>query len=393
MSYEKVSYVRVCEYCGKQYVAHRKDSKHCSKKCKDITLRLRKGIKCNPNTEPFHKECAVCGNAFNTFREVQVTCLSDCAKKYHQRFRGRKPPKEPKACDVCGIVFIPRWDSQATCGNEQCKREHKKAYNAKVNLEKSKNKKIVNYILTECKFCGDVFYADERVGQKYCSKECARRASNKRHDKRIPKERRVDTITLQRLFKRDGGKCYLCGCDCDFTAWRFSENGNKYPDDRYPTIDHVKPIAAGGLDSWDNVRLACWKCNTKKSDKIVSVDPIGKEFAYSVSAKKAAKRTAQYTLDGQLVRIWESTAQIRRETGLNDSHIQNVCRRYGSNTGNAYGYHWEYIDEQPKRKNEQRQTCSTKSAARDSCRSNRPNAGSEGLGFSVKAIPRNSGRD
>lgn len=36
--------------------------------------------------------------------------------------------------------------------------------------------------------------------------------------------------------------------------------------------------------------------------------------------------------------------RIRRELGLDDKHIQNVCRKRKSNTGNAYGYHWEYVD-------------------------------------------------
>lgn len=392
MSYEKVSYVRVCEYCGKQYVAHRKDSKHCSKKCKDITLRLRKGIKCNPNTEPFHKECAVCGKAFDTFRSKTVCCSPQCSKKWHNR---RQMPLTKKPCIVCGKEFIAHRSANILCGDPECAKERKRQRNlkSKEKIGKYKTKKDPVMVETVCDWCGNTFAHDSRLTKKYCGQECARKANNRKREKRIPKSQRVDCISVDRLFERDSGKCYICGCDCDFAAWRFSENGNKYPGDRYPTIDHVVPIAAGGLDSWDNVRLACWECNIKKSDKIVSVDQLGKEFAYSVQARKAAKKTAQYTLDGQLVRIWESTAQIRRETGLNDSHIQNVCRRHGSNTGNAYGYHWEYIDEQPKRKNEQRQTCSTKSAARDSCRSNRPNAGSEGLGFSVKAIPRDSGRD
>ncbi len=351
-NYRKVSYDRVCGYCGKPFVAHDARRRYCSKKCNDISYRLRNGISGNKNLEPFHKTCFVCGAAFETYREAQRTCSHECAETYHKSSQRttrlhKKQPKEPKNCDVCGAQFIPRWDVQATCGDDNCKREHRKKYALAKAKEKALNQESTNFILTECKFCGDIFCADERAKRKYCSKECSRKAANKRHDKRIPKSQRVDNIVLTRLYERDGGKCYKCGCDCNFDDWRQSKRGNKYPGDNYPTIDHVVPVSLGGLDSWDNVRLACWKCNLEKADKIETIAPLEKSFAYSKQNKgQQPKRTAQYTLDGQLVRIWDSTAQIRRESGLNDKHIQSVCRRYKSNTGNAYGFHWEYIDEQ-----------------------------------------------
>ena len=54
------------------------------------------------------------------------------------------------------------------------------------------------------------------------------------------------------------------------------------------------------------------------------------------------KRTMQITFDGEIVRVWESTAAIRRELGLNDKVIQAVCRKENKS---AYGYIWKYEDE------------------------------------------------
>lgn len=195
----------------------------------------------------------------------------------------------------------------------------------------------------ECAVCGKVFHSKYQ-GAKFCSEECKRYWKNRRKDKRIAKDKAIDKdITLKKLFKRDGGKCWICGGDCDWHDTYIDDSGNKRCGPKYPSKDHVIPIARGGFESWDNVRLAHLKCNEKKSANIYPYLPMDKEFAYSYKGHGTPpKRTAQYTLDGRLVKVWPSTASIRRELGLNDKHIQNVCRK--SNTGNAYGYHWEYVD-------------------------------------------------
>ena len=72
-------------------------------------------------------------------------------------------------------------------------------------------------------------------------------------------------ITIQKLYRRDNGICYLCGGLCDWNDKEIRENtivcGNQYP-----SIDHVMPLSKGGLHSWDNVRLAHRICNSLKSD-------------------------------------------------------------------------------------------------------------------------------
>lgn len=44
-----------------------------------------------------------------------------------------------------------------------------------------------------------------------------------------------------------------------------------YCDDRKATtVDHIIPRSRGGLHRWENVIAACYKCNSKKSDKLLS---------------------------------------------------------------------------------------------------------------------------
>lgn len=337
--YTPVHYDRTCQYCGKEFEAHDKRKVYCSKKCRDIALRIKKGIRCNPNTEPFHKTCAVCGKPFDTYREATITCSSGCSK---ERDRLRKQEHRDKRHELRWDEYVAKVKAEAEERNKE-----RQLVKSRIDLIRHINAYANKRVPKECAFCGGAFYS-EYPNKKYCSDECSRKANNRKRDKRIPKGKVVDTdIELPRLFKRDKGICWICGCRCDWNDKRVSESGYEYPGNTYPTKDHVIPISRGGTESWDNVRLACWKCNcVEKRDNLYPYVPLETEFAYSCKSKGTQpKKTAQYTLDGELIKIWESTASIRRELGLNDKYIQNVCRGDNSNTGNAYGFHWEYIKE------------------------------------------------
>ena len=62
-----------------------------------------------------------------------------------------------------------------------------------------------------------------------------------------------------------------------------------------------------------------------------------------VNPLSGAKRTAQYSLDGELIKIYDSTSQVQRELGFNCKTIQKVCREKGRT---AFGYKWKYISEE-----------------------------------------------
>ena len=54
------------------------------------------------------------------------------------------------------------------------------------------------------------------------------------------------------LFHRDQGQCQYCG---------------KSQDSKLMTIDHVIPKSRGGKNTWENLVVACKKCNQKKGNK------------------------------------------------------------------------------------------------------------------------------
>ena len=75
-------------------------------------------------------------------------------------------------------------------------------------------------------------------------------------------------ITVEGLFRRDVGKCWLCGERCNFEDYTVRD-GNFIVGDWYPSIDHVIPLVKGGKHSWANVKLAHHRCNSIKHDKII----------------------------------------------------------------------------------------------------------------------------
>lgn len=56
---------------------------------------------------------------------------------------------------------------------------------------------------------------------------------------------------------------------------------------------------------------------------------------------KKSKKVYQYTLDGQLVKIWESTAECGRH-GFNYRHISSCCRQEQGHITHK-GFRWSYM--------------------------------------------------
>lgn len=61
-------------------------------------------------------------------------------------------------------------------------------------------------------------------------------------------------FSRRNIFERDRNTCQYCGK-------RFSKMDL--------TIEHVVPRSRGGTDAWDNLVLACVKCNVKKGSKLL----------------------------------------------------------------------------------------------------------------------------
>jgi len=60
-------------------------------------------------------------------------------------------------------------------------------------------------------------------------------------------------------------------------------------------------------------------------------------------AKALSKPVGQYTRDGKLIKVWQSTQEVERQLGFAHNNISEVAR---GKRKIAYGYVWKYIDEE-----------------------------------------------
>ena len=307
--------LRTCEICGSDYLTGNGKAKYCSDACRKIAARARhdKWLEANPNylkdyqqkhpdkfkqnpdyarersrrmrgSKEHTRECIVCGKVFTTWLPHKKTC-SDACKKAHEieRNKGRKrnSTKKRTSEEEHERYIVRKYGSEDNYQKwlaeqealkqeleqrrEQERLERKEAY--KNQLEEwriaREARKEANHRKDVCIVCGKE-YETYNPAQKTCSKECGKKLAHAHKHKRIPKSQLVDKdITLEALYRRDSGVCYLCGEPCDW-----DDKTDKTVGPTYPSIDHMVPISRGGLHSWANVKLAHFECNWKKSDDL-----------------------------------------------------------------------------------------------------------------------------
>ena len=129
---------------------------------------------------------------------------------------------------------------------------------------------------TTCPECGTTIDHDTRRGRPrvYCSAACSRRAQRRdpnrnrgnQQDQRRRRRARergaaVESFTTTEIYERDRWRCQLC-------------HRKVNPDiplghARSATLDHVVPLAHGGLHTRANVQLAHRRCNLRKGDRVL----------------------------------------------------------------------------------------------------------------------------
>ena len=351
---------RICQYCGKTYVYHGHKSGDHTKYCSDECAAMMKAKQC---LQSFYRHGREKQKAkYNA--DVKRTEWLKHSVPEGFTYLGDWEPGKPQAsfrCEKHGLAVTRNLDAimrnpSGSIRCPQCRRDWEREHSRGriCGPRKYGNMAVWKQVLEErkeqrkkeaeekkpvitCQICGKQFKSNQK-DRKTCGGECSRAYANSRKDRRIREGCLVDkNITLKRLYKRDSGICYLCGGLCDWNDKRIGEKGDMIFGDKYPSRDHVIPLAKGGLHSWENVKLAHLRCNWEKSDGMFpNLRPDGervKIYAFP------PRRTEQYTKDGLLIACYDSTAAAARQTGYRAKQIQK-CARGECKT--YRGFVWRY---------------------------------------------------
>jgi 5-methylcytosine-specific restriction endonuclease McrA len=215
-------------------------------KCNSHYSAWRRGQKAHSVT------CESCGTATDVSEPGQRFCSRKCSGKFNgpsARIRSAELAAEARA---------------------------ERARSGRIELYKGpKLKRVVpqlvhiegtgRWISASCIIC-DRPYLDRNVTGVTCSPECAgiraRDMKRLQHDRRRARKKNAFVANVYRkdIFEADDYICHLCDEPTD--------PEQVVPHPRAPTIDHVIPLANGGMHEPANCRTACFICNAQKSNRV-----------------------------------------------------------------------------------------------------------------------------
>lgn len=189
-------------------------------------------------------------------------------KQYNKANPSKPKPKAQSAvrfpiCRVCERVFCSRTRATKVCSDE-CKKEENRRVSLLYYKTKTAHVRVKTCVVCGCEFVRGYGLAGLR---DTCSERCKDRQSrevykaNKATRRARKKNAFVSPVSPAYIYRRDKGKCHLCGGRVDRRC--------KVPHARAPVMDHIIPLAKGGTHEPKNVRLAHFLCNSKKSDGTV----------------------------------------------------------------------------------------------------------------------------
>jgi len=187
----------------------------CSKRCaRDEEMLERHGTLSRANPDIiYHKVCVECGARFTSSKHHTRFCSKDCGWRRHGRLQYRREVialRPPIDCVVCGVSFYAFGSTGETC-SDGC--QHQRERDLK-RAGKAKRRARLRNVHTE------------HVSPLY-------------------------------IFNRDGWRCHICGHKTDKRLIGKAKA-------KAPTLDHLIPIACGGVHAKHNIATAHFLCNSRK---------------------------------------------------------------------------------------------------------------------------------
>lgn len=182
---------------------------------------------------PTPRRCAFCGQVFTPTRRHSARWCSDVCRSGWRTWGGPRIPF--LTCRECGAIFKPNRADRELC-SERCKTAGTKRRRGreKINAEQRARR--------------------ARSPERRVWTDAARDAYHRRRARR----RAASTgrpVLRSEIAERDEWTCHIC---------EEVDPGLEWPDPMSASLDHVVPLAAGGIHDPENVRLAHLACNTAK---------------------------------------------------------------------------------------------------------------------------------
>lgn len=224
-----------------------------------------------PGKAPVAVACMFCGsvkllgdaNRRAYEKSGRAFCDEDCAcgwKSIHYASANHKPFEESRQ----------RTRARKAVEAEQAKKRKEEAEIAR--LIKPVNSKTSGYVT--CTVCSRTLWVEHHAKKRFCTSKCASKAYRKterykakrresnRNREHVKRSKGIgERITIPDLMRKYKGRCVNCQTIC------VKPEGHNW--DNEANIDHVLPIAAGGLHIWSNVQLLCRRCNMAKRDRVL----------------------------------------------------------------------------------------------------------------------------
>lgn len=284
---------RVCPECGSEFSgserkrfcsdlcrAKRNQRKpcicrHCQRPFPGTTGKLFCSVGCRRRSTRIRPDSSMCRGCSKAFAPKRADCVTFCSRGCATSFRLAKEREKrlialsafttiAGRCECCTeYILKPRKRTcSEECARELQRREMREAYQVQTPPR-----------VRTCLDCGEVFVQRGRVGQTRRCVECrkvqrkraVRRSKKRTNHVRRARMRGCDTERFhdEEIFQRDGWRCQICH--------KPVLPKKKFPHPRYPTIDHIIPLAKHGGHTRKNVQCACFSCNSFKRDGTADV--------------------------------------------------------------------------------------------------------------------------
>lgn len=110
-----------------------------------------------------------------------------------------------------------------------------------------------------------------------------------------------------------------------------------------------KLVATAFIENTDNLPEVNHIDENKINNDVTNLEWVSASQNQRHSAHTKSCRINQLTLDGEFIRTWESSEQIKRELGFNQGNIIQCCKR-NKNYSHVGGFKWQYADPSQQRK-------------------------------------------